>query len=69
MDEECKLQSGMALTVEPGLYFPSAADIPPPFRGMGIRIEDTVLVRPGGCDILTAAAPKTRAEIERWMRD
>ena len=69
LDEECKLQSGMALTVEPGLYFPSAADIPPPFRGMGIRIEDTVLVRPGGCDILTAAAPKTRAEIERWMRD
>ena len=69
LDEECKLQSGMALTVEPGLYFPSAADIPPPFRGMGIRIEDTVLVRPGGCDILTVAAPKTRAEIERWMRD
>ena len=65
------LRSGMALTIEPGLYIPPDADIPPQYRGMGIRIEDTVIVRPGGCEILAAApnaAPKTRAEIEQWMR-
>lgn len=61
------LRAGMVVTVEPGLYVPDAPDIAKEFRGMGVRIEDTVLVRRSGCEIL-ATAPKTRAEIERWMR-
>ena len=62
------LRSGMVLTVEPGLYIPDAPDIPRAFRNIGIRIEDVVVVRRGGCEILPSA-PKTRAEIEKWMRD
>ncbi|MGI9306860.1 MAG: aminopeptidase P family protein [Gammaproteobacteria bacterium] len=61
------LRTGMTLTVEPGLYIPRAEDIPPPYRGIGVRIEDAVAVRPGGYELL-AEAPKTRAEIESWMR-
>lgn len=59
------LEPGMVLTVEPGLYI--AADspqAPAAFRGVGIRIEDDVLVTATGHDILTADAPKTRSEIE-----
>lgn len=61
-----RLRPGMTLTVEPGLYLPSESDIPPAFRGIGIRIEDTVLVTSGGYETLTRA-PKTRAEIESFM--
>lgn len=63
------LRSGMVLTIEPGLYIPADSDIPPQYRGVGIRIEDVAVVRPGpgGCEIL-GEAPKTRAEIEQWMR-
>ncbi|MGI9297391.1 MAG: aminopeptidase P family protein [Gammaproteobacteria bacterium] len=60
------LRSGMALTVEPGLYIPDAADIPREYRGIGIRIEDVAVVRPGGCEVLPGA-PKTRAEIEKCI--
>ncbi|MGQ0554125.1 MAG: aminopeptidase P N-terminal domain-containing protein [Planctomycetota bacterium] len=59
------LRPGMVLTVEPGLYV--AADderAPERFRGLGVRIEDDVLVTAGGHDVLTAAIPKTVAEIE-----
>ena len=62
-----RLCAGMIMTVEPGLYIPSAADIPRQYRNIGVRIEDTVLLCADGCEILTDA-PKTRAEIEQWMR-
>jgi Xaa-Pro aminopeptidase len=59
------LEAGMVLTVEPGLYVPATAeDVPAPFRGVGIRIEDDVLVTEGGREVLSAAAPKQVAEIE-----
>jgi Xaa-Pro aminopeptidase len=59
------LEPGMVLTVEPGLYI--AADdqeAPERFRGVGIRIEDDVLVTAGGHEVLTAEAPKKIADIE-----
>jgi Xaa-Pro aminopeptidase len=62
------LQPGMTLTVEPGLYVRPAKGVPEQFWNIGIRIEDDVLVTPGGHAILSAAAPKTVAEIERTMR-
>lgn len=60
-----KLEPGMVLTVEPGLYFgPFATDAPQRFRGIGIRTEDDVLVTSDGNRVMTSAVPKTVAEIE-----
>ncbi len=66
-DDWAPLVPGMALTVEPGLYIRPAADIPPALAGIGIRIEDDVLVTATGCEVYTTA-PKTVAEIEEVMR-
>ena len=59
------LEPGMVFTVEPGLYVPvDADDVPAPFRGIGIRIEDDVLVTASGVEVLSAAVPKHVEEIE-----
>ena len=64
-----RLQPGMVLTIEPGLYFdPRDRRVPKAFRGIGIRIEDDVLITARGNEVLTAAAPKTIADIEATMR-
>jgi len=63
------LAPGMTLTVEPGLYLGAAQDVPEPLRGIGVRIEDDVVVTAGECEVLTAQAPKAVAEIEALMRD
>ncbi|MGQ0544723.1 MAG: aminopeptidase P N-terminal domain-containing protein [Betaproteobacteria bacterium] len=63
------LAPGMALTVEPGLYIRAAADVPERLHDIGVRIEDDVLVREGGCEVLTAEAPKRIDDIEALMRD
>ncbi|MEW6561544.1 MAG: aminopeptidase P N-terminal domain-containing protein [Pseudomonadota bacterium] len=64
------LRESMVLTIEPGLYVRAADDLPAAFHGIGIRIEDDIAVRAGGqpCEVLTAAAPKTVADIEAVMR-
>jgi Xaa-Pro aminopeptidase len=62
------LQPGMTLTVEPGCYIRAAADIDERFHGIGIRIEDDVLVTDAGHEILTEATPRTVAAIEEVMR-
>jgi Xaa-Pro aminopeptidase len=59
------LAPGMVFTIEPGLYI--AADdekAPPEFRGIGVRIEDDILVTGGGCENLTVAIPRTVADVE-----
>ncbi|MGO1626609.1 MAG: Xaa-Pro aminopeptidase [Halomonadaceae bacterium] len=61
------LEVGMVLTVEPGLYLPDAEDIPEAYRGMGIRIEDDVVVTAGGHEVLTSGVPKQVADIEALM--
>ena len=59
------LTAGMVFTVEPGLYIAANADdLPAEFRGIGIRIEDDVLVTQNGVDVLSASIPKHIAEIE-----
>jgi Xaa-Pro aminopeptidase len=63
------LVPGMTLTVEPGLYIRGAGDVPAPLRGLGIRIEDDVLVTESACEVLTAGAPKAIADVEAAMRD
>ena len=66
---EAELRPGMVLTVEPGLYF-KADDLRAPerFRGIGVRIEDDVLVTEDGCENLTAAMPHSADEVEEWIR-
>ena len=59
---------GMVLTVEPGLYIPpDDKDAPAKYRGIGIRIEDDVLVTEDGNVNLTAKVPKDAEEIEELM--
>jgi len=59
------LEPGMVITIEPGLYIPpNDEQAPAAFRGMGIRIEDDILVTEDGCENLTAAIPKTIDDIE-----
>lgn len=62
-------EEGMCLTVEPGLYIGAdAEDAPEVLRGIGIRIEDTVLVEGGGVRVLTGGVPKVRGEVEEMLR-
>jgi Xaa-Pro aminopeptidase len=63
------LAPGMMLTVEPGLYIRAEDDVPERLRNIGIRIEDDVLVTDAGCEVITAEAPKTVADVEALMRD
>lgn len=58
------LEPGMVLTVEPGIYIRSDAEVADKYRGIGIRIEDDVAVTPEGHEILTAGLPSTRTDIE-----
>jgi Xaa-Pro aminopeptidase len=64
------MTAGMVLTVEPGLYF-HAFDrtLPPELRGIGVRLEDDVLVTADGSEVLSAALPIDAPGIERWMRE
>ncbi len=62
------LESGMVLTVEPGIYIsPTCTDVPKKWRGIGIRIEDDVVVTKTSNKVLSKSAPKTIDEIESLM--
>jgi Xaa-Pro aminopeptidase len=64
------MKSGMAFTVEPGLYFdPEDKRLPKKYRGIGIRIEDDVVITSSGCEVLTSGVPKNPEEIEELMED
>ena len=62
------LEPGMTLTVEPGIYIaPDNLSVAKKWRGIGVRIEDDVVVTKKGCEILTGAVPKSVADIEALM--
>ena len=62
------LEPGMVVTVEPGLYIaPDQKGVPAKFRGIGIRIEDDVVVTPGAPEVISAAVPKEADAIEALM--
>jgi Xaa-Pro aminopeptidase len=63
------LLPGMVLTVEPGLYIRAAEDVPERLRGIGVRIEDDVLVTDGACEVITRETPKSIADIEALKKD
>lgn len=61
------LEPGMVLTVEPGLYIAPDADVPAEYRGIGIRIEDDIVITESGNENLTASVVKNADEIEALM--
>src|SRR3989338_7818639 len=64
-----KLVAGMVLTVEPGLYFQTDdLTVPSKYRGIGIRIEDDVVVTDKGMKNLSANIPSEVKDIENWMK-
>ncbi|MCI9889299.1 aminopeptidase P family protein [Micrococcales bacterium 31B] len=65
---DARLEPGMIFTIEPALYF-MANDLKAPaeFRGIGVRIEDDILVTATGAENLSRALPRTPDEVERWM--
>ena len=67
-DESRPLETGMVMTIEPGLYIaPDTKDIPEKYLGIGVRIEDDVLVTENGNRVLSSKAPKQPEEIEELM--
>jgi len=62
------LEPGMVFTIEPGLYFqPDDLTVPEEYRGIGVRIEDDILVTADGAENLSAAIPRTADEVEAWL--
>ncbi|HEY4536357.1 MAG TPA: aminopeptidase P family protein [Enteractinococcus sp.] len=67
---DAPLQEGMVFTIEPGLYFKNEdLAIPEEFRGIGVRIEDDIVVTADGAESLSAHLPRTVEDIEAWMAD
>lgn len=66
-DKQRILEIGMVITVEPGIYISKDADVPEQYKGIGVRIEDNLLMTEYGNKILTTAAPKEIADIENLM--
>ena len=59
----------MVFTIEPGLYFqPDDLTVPDEFRGIGVRIEDNILVTADGAENLSVGIPRTADDVETWLR-
>jgi Xaa-Pro aminopeptidase len=62
------LEPGMVFTIEPGLYFqPDDLTVPEEFRGIGVRIEDNILVTEDGAENLSVGIPRTADDVEAWI--
>ncbi|WP_308465374.1 aminopeptidase P family protein [Rathayibacter soli] len=62
------LEPGMVFTIEPGLYFqPDDLSVPEQFRGIGVRIEDNILVTADGAENLSIGIPRTADDVEAWI--
>ncbi|MEU8518715.1 aminopeptidase P family protein [Streptomyces sp. NBC_01216] len=65
---EGRLEAGQVLTVEPGLYLqPDDETLPPELRGIGVRIEDDLVITEDGARLMSGALPRTPDAIESWM--
>jgi Xaa-Pro aminopeptidase len=65
---EGELAAGMVFTIEPGLYFqPDDLSVPEEYRGIGVRIEDNILVTESGAENLSVGIPRTADEVEGWL--
>jgi Xaa-Pro aminopeptidase len=65
--EYMKFKPGMITTIEPGIYISSSMDVEEKWKGIGIRIEDDILVTESGNINLTAKVPSDPSEIEALM--
>ncbi len=66
---DAEIQPGMIFTIEPGLYFHrDDLLVPEEFRGIGVRIEDDILITETGAENLSAALPRVSREVEAWLR-
>ena len=69
MYQDGVVTEGMVFTIEPGLYFqPDDLTVPEELRGIGVRIEDNILVTANGAENLSAGIPRTVAEVESWIK-
>ncbi|HEV2633756.1 MAG TPA: aminopeptidase P family protein [Actinocrinis sp.] len=67
---DSELKAGVVLTVEPGLYFqPDDLTVPEEYRGIGVRIEDDILITADGNENLSAGLPRRAEDVEAWMRE
>ncbi|MDR1851587.1 MAG: aminopeptidase P family protein [Propionibacteriaceae bacterium] len=65
---EAELKPGMVITVEPGIYFKSTdLLVPEELRGIGVRIEDDIVITEDGCRVLSDKLPRLADEVESWM--
>jgi Xaa-Pro aminopeptidase len=63
------LEAGMVFTIEPGLYFqPDDLTVPEEYRGIGVRIEDDILVTESGAENLSIGIPRTADDVEAWLQ-
>jgi len=68
MYADAEIEPGMVFTIEPGLYFQlDDLTVPAEYRGIGVRIEDDILVTADGAENLSAAIPRTADEVEAWL--
>ncbi|WP_308013860.1 aminopeptidase P family protein [Streptantibioticus parmotrematis] len=65
---DAPLEAGHVLTVEPGVYFqPDDLTVPEELRGIGIRLEDDLVITPSGAELLSAALPRSPGDVEAWL--
>ncbi|KAI4301689.1 hypothetical protein L6164_034941 [Bauhinia variegata] len=69
ISSDCPLKPGVVITIEPGVYIPSSFIGPERYRGIGIRIEDEVLITETGYEVLTASIPKEIKQIESLLNN
>lgn len=66
---EGTVEAGMVFTIEPGLYFqPDDLTVPEEYRGIGVRIEDNILVTESGAENLSIGIPRTADDVEAWLK-
>jgi Xaa-Pro aminopeptidase len=64
-----KLEPGMIITVEPGIYISEGSDCDPKWWNIGVRIEDDVLITEKSCEVISDYAPKSPDAIEALMKE